>query len=166
MENQTPPGSPDDLTQLIAYLRQHSGQYNMDALRSQLLASGHNPALVERAITEVRGAQPEKSNKPIWPQVALVVVGNMVGVPIISTIFAWLASNFSSADWPFLLALLIGPAVVLGELIWGIVIMNGPKARMGRILLFGAIFSIIVPFALGALLFGICLVVLGGLSYQ
>ena len=166
MDNQTPPGNPDDLTQLIAYLRQHSDQYSMDALRSQLLASGRDPALVDRAIAEVNGAQPDATNRPIWPWVALVVVGNMVGLSTLSTLFIWLVSSFDDSGLLFLIGLLIGPIVVIGELIWGIAIMNGPKARTGRILLFGAIFSIIVPFALGALLFGICLVVLGGLSYQ
>ena len=51
-----------NLEPLVAYPREHSGRYSLEALREQLVRSGSDPASVEQAIAiyhQERPPQPE-----------------------------------------------------------------------------------------------------------
>jgi hypothetical protein len=129
----TDPG-PDPI---LAYLREHSGRYGVEALRRRLLQSGYDPAAVDRAAHAFQ--------ERVWPKVLRVLRVNawLVG--------AGLALGFapgmrSDADLKIALTLL---AVLCGELLGGLVLVFPRKRRALGLALLAGVFLSIVLAALG-----------------
>jgi hypothetical protein len=54
------------LDPILAYLREHSGRYSLSALREQLLQTGHDQDLVDRAIAIYQHEQNEQLVLAQW----------------------------------------------------------------------------------------------------
>lgn len=130
--------SEEDLEPLLAYLREHSRRYSLEALRDQLLAAGHAPETADRAIA-VFQAQSPPPEKPAWPVALLVALVNFV-VP--AGCIALLAQIESDMDGPAAFLLLAPLVLFLAELIGGIVLLATGRRRLGKGLLFGLVLSI------------------------
>ncbi|HEY2293119.1 MAG TPA: hypothetical protein VGM86_20635 [Thermoanaerobaculia bacterium] len=130
---------------LFAYLREHSGRYSLSALREQLLQTGYDPALVDRAIAIYQQENPPtfSARELVWPKAVLVLLANILLALLVSSSMIWRSNGFSL---PFL--------IVCGEILGGIALLSSPKGRVwGRALLFGLLLTIAIPL----LLVGVCI---------
>lgn len=144
---------PDEsLEPLLAYLREHSSRYSLEALASQLIAAGHSPEMADRAVAVFRFEQAQTGKPPdksAWPIALLVALLNFL-LPI--GIFALLAAD-NGRNEALALLFLLPVLLYLGELIGGIVFLSsGSNRRLGKGLLFGL-----------ALFVGVSIVAVGGL---
>ena len=142
-----------NLDPIFAYLREHSGRYSLSALREQLLQTGYDPALVDRAIAIYQQENPPTSPVPVWPKALQVVGINIVLGLLVIPLMASARGNMVS---------LVGIAfsvIFWGELLGGIVLAVRPKSRVwGLALVFGFLLTI----GLGILVVGgLCLFFLG-----
>lgn len=162
-----PPAPPDALAaaederavqQMVEYLRQHGSLYETEALRQQLLKAGQRPDLVEQAISraEVSGPVPKER---AWPLGLLVALGNLI---LMIILFSAVATSPSDPLATFAAALPV--LMLVGELVAGVVLLNSPRRRLAKALLWGVLFSIVIPIILILLVVGICLVILAGAS--
>lgn len=144
----------ENLETMLAYLREHSGRYSLEALRGQLLAAGHSPEDADRAIAEFR-AQGPPPEKPVW-RLALLVAA--VDLALLGVVVALVLSMPGSSD-ELLTAVFLGlPALYLAQFVTGLVMLFVPAKRLlGRGLLFGVLLFVgVTILAVG----GFCLVML------
>lgn len=136
---------------MVAYLRQHGGQYDPDALRRQLLAAGQEPTLVDRAVRQA-GLPARRAEELAWPLGLLVALLNSFLLPLVSGLISILGNTSSTA-----VAIGTGVAllVLLAEGVLGVLLLRGTRPRLGRALLWGLLFSLVVPIVFGLLLLGI-----------
>lgn len=66
------------LDPILAYLREHSGRYSLEALRRELLQNDYDAARVDRAVQIFQGEARPKRRMPIWLMVLLIVIGVIV----------------------------------------------------------------------------------------
>jgi hypothetical protein len=139
------------LDPIFAYLREHSGRYSLSALREQLLQTGYDRALVDRAIAIYQQENPPTFPESVWPKALLVAGGNVLLV--ILGILALISSKGDTIHLTgYVLLLAFG-----GEILGGIVLLVSPKGRLwGRALLFGFLLTL----ALAILLGGVCFLIL------
>jgi hypothetical protein len=163
-----PPVSPD-LAPILAYIAQYEGTYDLRALREQLLAAGHPPALVDEAL-RITDRSRRKQNS--W--FANLVLGCVTGLPVtignyILMTILW--STIASAALDLLAPGLIvaGVLLIVGELVAGAVLQRNGHTKLGSALISGALLSALgIPLIIGflvalvALFVGICLVVITG----
>ena len=152
-----------ELQPLLEYLEAHRAQVNLAALRKELLAAGHAPALVDEAVRRVEAKTPRKALA--WPFGLLVMLANFVVIGVLQFLLALIGSRLPSSAVSSILGLLIvgiGPLCLIGEIVVGARLTNGPRERLGRALIWGGIISLILPVLLSVLLLGICLVFLNG----
>lgn len=136
------------LDPLLAYLRQHSGRYSLEALRQQLLQNGYDPAAVARAIQVYQQESPAGPREQVWPWVLKVV---MVNAALVAAGFLGIASGGSRTEMvsEVILLALFGVAVV--EFVGGLVlILARRKSSLGYGLLLGFLLSV----GLGILVLG------------
>lgn len=167
MDPSPQPGDDPRLRRLIDYLEQHRQQINVEALRKELLRAGHPPELVDEAVRRVAG---DEAGKPrAWPVGLLVMVANLIVMaPLLFGLIGATVSLVPAANdnllWlpaPVLLVALIP----VGELLAGRRLRGGPRDHLGRVLSWGATFTLIVM-GLLLVLFGICVVlVISAFSY-
>ncbi|HMQ33325.1 MAG TPA: hypothetical protein PKD53_21515 [Chloroflexaceae bacterium] len=161
MEPQPPAGDDPRLAPLVAYLEQHRRQVNVEALRKELLRSGHPPELVAEAVRRVVGAAPPRP--PAWPLGALIGVANLLLLPFpFVGLIELIASSFPAANDNLLwlpVPLLVTAAIPGAQLAAGLRLRGGPRDRLGRALIWGAAIAL-VGMAVLALLFGICVAVI------
>jgi hypothetical protein len=140
-----------NLDPIFAYLREHSGRYSLSALREQLLQTGYDPALVDRAIAIYQQENPPTFPESVWPKALLVAGGNVLLVILgILALIADYRRMDSLTNYVLLLA-------VGGETLGGIMLLFSPKGRLwGRALLFGFLLTL----ALAILLGGVCFLIL------
>ena len=151
------------LQPLLEYLEAHRAQVNLAALRAELLAAGHAPELVDEAVRRVEASTPRKALA--WPFGLLVMLANFVVIGVLQSLLFALASLLPSFAFIAILGwVIVGlwPLYFVGEIVVGARLTNGPRDRLGRALIWGGIFSLILPILLGVLFFGICLVLLSG----
>ena len=139
------------LDPIFAYLREHSGHYSLSALREQLLQTGYDRALVDRALAVYQHENPPQLPPPVWPKALQVV-----GINVLLVVLAILALSSDKGDTinltGFVLLLAVG-----GEILGGIVLLFLPKSRFwGRALVFGFLLTL----ALAILLAGVCFLIL------
>lgn len=148
------------VARIRAYLEQHRNEYDRDALRQKLLSDGHPPQLVDVAMAQVYGFTVAPNAPPVQRDPALPLVLTIVGVFLLNYILLGIAltvlvnsDTISAAYWAFLLLipLEVGASIVVRR-------RNRP---VGRGILWGLIASL-VPIVGAALLFGICLALIGG----
>jgi hypothetical protein len=136
---------------LLAYLREHSSRYSLEALRAQLIEAGHAPEVADQTVAAFRQEQSQRTGtgeRSAWP-IAIGVALLDFAVP--GGILAVLAVLEASEG----LALLgiIPPLLYVGELIGGLVLLaTGGNRRLGKGLLFGL-----------ALFVGVSILAVGGL---
>lgn len=144
--------------QIRAYLEQHKQTYTQEALRRQLIEDGHNPQTVDLAIAQAYGFQvrstpapPEENRR----RFVLTIVGVFLFNYIVWAILIAVTLNTSLGG------LLAVPVMLILE---GIA-SAGLRRRdptLSRGLSWGVGLSVL-PIATLALLFGICVAILGGL---
>lgn len=168
MDVQPTPNQADDpqLLPLIDYLNQHKDRINVEALRKQLLDSGHEAALVDAAYQRVTGQAPGNTKPVAWPFGLLIALLNLgLAVPLAFLVADLLTSAFPALNnnlfWlPAPIMIVALPPIV--QLLVGRKLSGGPRDRLGRALVWGGIFSLIVIGSL-LLLFGACVVIIIGL---
>jgi hypothetical protein len=168
VDTQPPPDQADDprLPPLIDYLNQHKDRINIEALRKQLLDSGHEAALVDAAYQRVTGQAPGNTKPLAWPFGLLIAMLNLgLTVPLAffladlqTSVFPALNNNLLWLPLPIMLIAL--PPII--QLLVGRRLSGGSRDRLGRALVWGGIFSLIVIGSL-LLLFGACVVIIIGL---
>ena len=142
----------ENLETMLAYLREHSRRYSLEALRGQLLAAGHSPEAADRAIAEFR-AQAPPPEKPAW-RLALLVAAVDLAVLGVIVALAFLEPNLPDF---FVGVVVFGlPVLCLAEIVGGAVMLAFPEKRpLGRGLLFGGLLFVgVMILAVG----GFCLV--------
>jgi hypothetical protein len=162
MEPQPPSDDDAHLQPLVDYLEQHRQQINLEALRKELLTAGHPPELVDEAVRRVQGNPIRKARA--WPFGLLIVLANLVVIGLIeaglNALIPVLPSPFNVIfGW---IAIGSGPVLLLGEIIVGARLSNGPRERLGRALIWGAVFSVLFTVVLIILALGACFVLLSG----
>ncbi|HEX4499221.1 MAG TPA: hypothetical protein VIE43_26325 [Thermoanaerobaculia bacterium] len=139
------------LEPILAYLREHSGQFSLPALREQLVQSGYDPAIVDDAIVVYRSEHPPAVRPHVFRQALQVLAVNVVlfgGMMLVQ-------SANESAVLSFLFPMFM---VFIGvELLGGIVACFPAKSRSwGLALLLGLMLSAgLGILALGGLCFSI-----------
>lgn len=151
------------LEPLLAYLREHSSRYSLEALRTQLIEAGHAPEAADRAVAAFRYEQGQRTGAPersAWPIAILVAVLNFAVPAGIIGVLAVLDSSDEALALLFLLPVL----AYLGELIAGIVLLStGSNRRLGKGLLFGlALFVGVGILAVG----GLCLFFIASADFK
>ncbi len=128
------------LDPIFAYLREHSGRYSLSALREHLLQTGHDPAMVDRAIAIYQQENPPAlpAPVPVWPKALMVLAVNAALMAVVAKVLVSGASNDTVSSTGFLL-LMIG----CGELLGSCVLALWQKSRAwGLALFFGLLLSI------------------------
>jgi hypothetical protein len=156
---------PEYVARIRAYLEEHRHAYDRDALRQKLLADGHSAEAVDLASAQVYGFQvgtaaapAPRSNTPGFLSSLLGVLAlNFVGLPILLTLLGRITGFGLAINLLIMLLALVGEGVVAGVL-WR---RNQPVARG---LAWGVAGSL-APLLLLLVLFGICLALIGGLSF-
>lgn len=150
---------PEHVARVRAYLEEHRQRYDQNALRSQLLASGHPEAVVDLALAQVYGYDPPPATAATPPQrswlwMALTILATMIGTYVVLVLLFGLALDSSNALVIFspllLLPLQIGVALLVRR-------RNHPLARR---LIWGIAAAWVPLFSL-VLLVGICLALIG-----
>jgi hypothetical protein len=162
-----PPDREAVIGRILSYLTQNQNDYDLDALRRQVLASGYPPELVAEAFTRLERtasrAQPQSFGRA-WGAGCGIWALNFV----VSLVLFFIGVSIdSSSVVPGILAVIM-PLLLLGELIGGFVLRSQGRPGLGNALLWGVLYTVVVVpiigFALGAIIFGICLVLVGGFS--
>jgi hypothetical protein len=146
--------------QMLGYLREHGGRYELEALRQQLLAAGQDPGLVEEAIARAGVTGPPPVERA-WPLGLGIAAINIFALPFV---FGALGSLAGGSDSALIVVGLLPLLVLVGELVAGLLLLNGPRRRLGKALLWGLLFSFAIPLILGVLLIGVCLVIIAGIG--
>jgi hypothetical protein len=147
------------LQQMIDYLREHDGRYEVEALRQQLLAAGQDPELVAQAIARANISGPPPASPRAWPLGLGIAAINLFVLPFI---FGGLAALAGDSDVVVGIVGLMPLLVLIGELVAGIVLLRGERRQLGKALLWGVGFSFALPLILLVLLAGICLIIIAG----
>lgn len=135
------------LDPILAYLREHSGRYSLEALRGQLLQAGYDLAAVDQAIAAYStvGDDPPPPGLRVWPWALVLAAFNIV-------LTAYLGGPSNQQYWIVGVGG-IGLVICFWELVLFLVLMVTRGTRpLGRVLLQ----------ALG-IFAGLGIVVLGGL---
>lgn len=149
---------PAYVARVRAYLEAHRATYDQAALRQKLLDDGHPPAVIDLAMAQVYGYEPP-SGAPVvtsggGTSLALVIVGTFIITYVLVGILLTIAFSQSN-DWGLLLPLAVLPIEIGAALL-----ARRRNRQLARGLAWG-IAAAWVPIALLALLFGICLALLG-----
>lgn len=155
-----------EVERMAAYLRQHRDHYSLEALRKQLFQAGKSPAQVELAIARLTAEQPVQSRPRRWPQIILLVVLNTILLPVVAYLLAITFGGIDDA--PVTATIITGPALLLIELITGIILLFRQRtAWIGKALLISVVISlvlIVVLVVVGAILLaGTCIMMLRNL---
>lgn len=154
------PDREEQIRQIMAYLEQHRAQYDLAALRQQLLDNGYSNTIVDEALRRLAGGAPSSAGGEARAVGCALSLVNQLPIVGIGYLAAALSNN--------ILLLLIGIPIVLGiELIVYAFLRNYPdRERVTKTLLWTMIWTIaldVVAVALVALLFGICAALLSGI---
>jgi hypothetical protein len=135
-----------DLKALLAYLKENEPRYSLDALRAQMLKSGHAPDEVEQAIAVFQGhLRPPEA--PAWPLA--------IGVALLDLLLAWgmfaLFRRLGTGRISCAAAVLL-PMIYLGQVLAGVMALAANRDRRARVLLLGLLlFCGLVALILAAL---------------
>ncbi len=147
----------ESVAQIVAYIRANRSTYDRVALRARLIQDGVAPAQADLALAQVYGYQ-ELGVAPGTPEstrasrlaIILTVVFNFVGgFGLVGALFG----SFSGFS-PWLLP--------IGELVVGGVLIAQGKKALGKGILYGLLWTVILAVGLGLLAFGVCIVLLNG----
>jgi hypothetical protein len=160
-----PPTQPDreeQIRQLSAYLEQHRAQYDLTALRKQLLDAGYPNTLVDEALRRLDGGttSPAGAGPRLLGCFFSLLNQALLGVAVY-------AAGSLTNDGTTMLFVALG---VLGVELLAVRAMWSTRGRewASRILLWTVIWTVVTLLglvALGALLFGICLALIGTQSF-
>lgn len=155
-----------EFERMLAYLRQHRDRYSLEALRTQLLAAGKSPALIEQAIARLQAEQPVQHRPRRWPQIIGLAILNTLLLPVVAYLLAIIFGT--SADAPVTATLITGPGLLFVELIAGVALLFRERtAWLGKSLLLSVaisvVLTIIIVVVAVVLLAGTCLVMLRNL---
>jgi hypothetical protein len=149
----TQPDRDEQIRQILAYLEQHRAQYDLAALRRQLLDAGYPNTLVDEALRRLDGGTSSSGPGPRLIGCLLSVVNDTLLFAIVFLVGA-LGGDITVA--------IAVPLVVLAvELVVAGALWNRPGSeRASRLLLWTAIWSaatILGLVALAALFLGLCI---------
>ena len=120
-----------DLKALLAYLKENSPRYSVDALRAQMVKAGHSPAEAEEAIAVFQGRlRPPEG--PAWPLAVGIALLDFLLAWILVTLFQRLGTGRISCGGAALL-----PLLYLGQVVAGVTALAAGRDRQGRALILG-----------------------------
>jgi hypothetical protein len=163
-----PPNREEIIRRILAYLSQHQGSYDTEALRRQVLAAGYPPDLVDEAFRRMPRssvqAQPGSFRSGFLPGCGIWALDLLV---IAGLLFLWNVIDPLGNNIGFLFLLTI--VTMLAQGVLGFVLRGRGQAGLGNALIWGTLFTVlIVPMVaviIGAILFGICIALFGGFSF-
>ena len=120
-----------DLKALLAYLKENSARYSVDALRAQMVKAGHSPAEAEEAIAVFQGRlRPPEG--PAWPLAVGIALFDFLLAWILVTLFQRQGAGRISCGSAALL-----PLIYLGQVVAGVTALAAGRDRQGRALILG-----------------------------
>lgn len=120
-----------DLKALLAYLKENSARYSVDALRAQMVKAGHSPAEAEEAIAVFQGRlRPPEG--PAWPLAVGIALFDFLLSWLLVTLFQRLGAGRISCGGAALL-----PLIYLGQVVAGVTALAAGRDRQGRALILG-----------------------------
>jgi hypothetical protein len=127
-----------DLEALLSYLRENSGLYPIEALRTQIVRAGHAPADADRAIAVFQGRAP-RLQPAVWTPALLVTLANSALAFLGYELFSRYGTGKVSCS-----AVAIIPGLYLTQLFASVILLAGGKERWGRALLLGLLIFLAV----------------------
>lgn len=152
------PNPEEIIARITAYLNQHQGNYELAALRSQTLAAGYPPDLVEAALSRM-AQTPAPADKISFRSGWLPGCGIWALNLLVGGLLSVIATTVDSA----LSIPIIGLSLLLliGELVGGFVLRRQGRVRLGNALIWGFIHSVFTTVVLGALLVALIALLFG-----
>jgi hypothetical protein len=120
-----------DLKALLAYLKENEPRHSLEALRAQMVKSGHAPEEVEQAIAVFQGRL-RPPEVPAWPLA--------IGVALLDLLLAWgMAALFRRLGTGRIscVAVVLLPMIYLGQILAGVIALAANQDRRARVLLLG-----------------------------
>jgi hypothetical protein len=148
----------DSVARIRAYLEQHKQTYTREALQRKLLEDGHNPQAVDLALAQAYGFQVAAGSAPPQSQIKTVIL-TALGLFVLNYV-VWAIIAALTIDSSFGLGLSLIAGSVLLE-VAAAVALRSRNRGVSRGLAWGIAMSLLPIVAL-ALLFGICLALIGG----
>ena len=140
------------------YIREHRGTYTREAVRSQLIAAGHDPAEVDEAFAEAELAAtddlPGAVAKPTPHYWRWAILIQLITLAVVT---AWVAAGPDPHGYWSGVLIILGATLFLSMAITGI---------LGRAVLprTGLLVALLLPLTSALLLGGICLGMMGRLG--
>jgi hypothetical protein len=138
--------------EIEAYLREHGARYTTEALRSRLVAAGHDPGEVDAALQETEVARaPLLSDRQTFGRLALWL---HVGALVVVVVLVVIINGVQALGLALIAAVVLALFLALG---WAV------SSLIGRALLphTGLVVALIVPVVSALALGGWCLSIMG-----
>ena len=153
------PGQHESVPRIRAYLEQHKQTYTRAALQRKLLEDGHNPQAVDLALAQAYGFEVTTTGAPPPPSRTQTVILTALGVFMLNyVLWGLIAALTIDSRFGLGLGLIVGS--VVAEVVAAVALRSRNRA-VSRGLAWGIALSLL-PVAALALLFGICLALIGG----
>jgi hypothetical protein len=150
---------PDAVARIRAYLEQHKHTYTRDALQLKLLEDGHDPHTVDLALAQTYGFEVATTGTPPQQSQITTVILTAMALFVLNYML-WGVIGAFTVDSRFGLGLSLIAGTVVLEIATAIALRSRNRA-VSRGLAWGIAISLLPVVAL-ALLFGICLAIIGG----
>ncbi len=149
------PDREEQIRQVLGYLDQHRAQYDLTALRRQLLDAGYTNTVVDEALRRIDGGKTSATDGGRLTGCFLSLANDALLALVV-----YGAAALGGSWWQVLAAAL---GLLLLELIVALVIRSRPGGeRPGQLLIWvvaWTVVGIVAAGALAALLFGVCLAI-------
>lgn len=151
---------PEHVARIRAYLQQHGGTYEQEALRAKLLEDGHDPEAVELALAQTYGFEVAPSSPPaggntttrLLLAITATLLFNYLLLPILVLLLLQIGG---SSDATFLAGGIVPVLLALVAEIVAAIALRRTRPAVARGIGWGILISLI-PVAGLALLFGAC----------
>lgn len=150
---------PDSVARIRAYLEQHKQTYTREALQRKLLEDGHDPQAVDLALAQAYGFEVAATGAPPPQSRTQTIVLTALGIFVLNYVL-WALISALTIDSNFETGLALIAGMVAVEVAAAVALRSRNRA-VSRGLAWGIALSLLPVVAL-ALLFGICLALIGG----
>ncbi len=155
---------PQHVARIRAYLEEHRGTYERQALRGKLLEDGHDPEAVELALAQTYGFEVAPSSPPTGTNTTtpllLAITGtllfNYVLLPILVVLLLQVVATDATS---FFIGVIVPGVLALVVEVGAAVALRRERPAVARGIGWGILISLI-PVAGLALLFGACVALL------
>lgn len=143
------------------FIRANRKRYTREVIREQLLKAGHEPAEIDATWAVLDAPDPDDvAGEGFWGRFWLFLVGLNLAVFLIVILVTGMVGSLGQGN--FVLAVVLGIALIIGALMaWGIVAATGP-ARLGRIT--AMVIGGVIPLMFALLIGGSCYALTGAIG--